>query len=89
MDQGVSLLYSTIDSLLDTLALQPRLSVLVVLVVVSPEEGEHAAKLIHLDPQVLRRLRLISRDISTCERVSRYAHSEQLLQGTPWLTHES
>ena len=61
------------DHLLDAFVLEPGLSVLVIDLVVRPEEWIEHAKLVHHDPEIFGRLQLVTWDVSATERVTSYS----------------
>lgn len=89
MDQVVTHVDGIVDDPLDAIVLKPGLTILKVDLVVCPEERIEHAELVHHDPEVLRRLQLVTWDVSTAKWVTSHADREHLVEGAPWLAHES
>lgn len=70
MNEIVSHVDSIENDVLDTIILKPRFSVLVIDLVVSPEEGIEHAQLVHHDPEIFRRLELVAWDVCSTEGMS-------------------
>ena len=72
MDEIISQINRISNYVLNSISLDPWLSCRVIFHVVSPEEWIEHSNLVHHDPEILRRDKFVSRDISTCEWMACY-----------------